>query len=171
MTRQTRTLTSFTSRISPVVFFILCIWWRKYQKRDLAITCTQGERGKGGRGQRVVVDCIAHQVTDQPPRAAWAYPTPYIVIDRRWPQPQLTQFNPLHLSVPHHTLSHTHTYHPPTSLGAKIFMRYTVGVGSFSVGRCRPTTWYWRRRDCCSGWPSAIVFVFVGWWWEAVSSG
>lgn len=27
--------------------------------------------------------------------------------------------------------------------GAHTFMRYTVGVGSDSVGMCRPTTWYW----------------------------
>jgi hypothetical protein len=27
--------------------------------------------------------------------------------------------------------------------GAHTFMRYTVGVGSCSVGMWRPTTWYW----------------------------
>lgn len=33
---------------------------------------------------------------------------------------------------------------PVTSLGANTFIRYTGGLGSFSVGALRPTTWYWR---------------------------
>ena len=30
-----------------------------------------------------------------------------------------------------------------TASMAQTFMRYTVGAGSASVGRWRPTTWYW----------------------------
>lgn len=32
---------------------------------------------------------------------------------------------------------------PRTASGAQTRMRYTVGLGSASVGRWRPTTWYW----------------------------
>eukprot|EP00955_Chlamydomonas_euryale_P068412 360117-Chlamydomonas_euryale.AAC.10 len=30
-----------------------------------------------------------------------------------------------------------------TLSSAQTFMRYTVGLGILSVGRCLPTTWYW----------------------------